>query len=138
MNKKRIIIGIILTLLVIAGVVLYALFPEQFTKTMNNIYDILNRPLPIVGLTSLGVLAFLWRVLITAKYGKAAVNEVKREYAAKNEAYEEKISEQNKIILAQNEKIDRLENNEIKICKAMTNKKVKAIGKEIEDSKNGK
>ena len=59
MKKALKIIGIILlTLLFIAAIVLYAIFPTQTKDVLTNIWAILNTPLPIVGFTTLTILLF--------------------------------------------------------------------------------
>lgn len=131
MSKKKIVFIVLLLSFVIANVVLYLIFKEQYLNTLKDGYELLNKPLPIVGFTSAAVLFFLWKIIITSRYGEIAVNKIERKYNEKNENYEKIISVQNKIIARQDEKIDKLENYIIKICDTMTNKKIKEIGQDI-------
>ena len=63
MKKALKIIGIVLlSLLFIAAIVLYAIFPTQTKDALINIWAILNTPLPIVGFTTLTILFFVYKV----------------------------------------------------------------------------
>lgn len=138
MSKKKLIFIIIAVVFGIANVVLYLIFKQQYLDVLKQGYDLLNEPLPIVGVTASAVFIFLWQVLIRAKYGNAKISAIRNEYAEKNEAYENKIEKQDKLIKLQNTKIIQLENHLIEACNTMPNKKVKAIGKKIEkESFNG-
>ena len=86
MKKALKIIGIILlSLLFIAAIVLYAIFPTQTQDVLTNIWAILNTPLPIVGVTTIAILFFVWQVIVRTNYGKQAIANIKEEYRAKQD-----------------------------------------------------
>lgn len=132
MSKKKIVFIILAVVFGVANTVLYLIFKDQYLDVLKQIYNLLNEPLPIVGITAVSLFIFLWQVFVRVKYGKGALKEIKNEYAAKSEAYEAKIEKQDKIIKLQNTKITKLENHLIKVCEVMPNKKVKAVGKQVE------
>lgn len=132
MSKKKIIAIFSLVAFGVANTVLYLIFKQDYLDVLKQGYDLINEPLPIVGVTASAVFIFLWQVFVRAKYGKSQINTIKNEYAEKNEAYQNKIETQDRLIKLQNAKITKLENHLIEACNTMPNRKVKAIGKKIE------
>lgn len=138
MKKKLKIIGIIaLACAIITCIVFYIVKPSDTKAFMNSVWDFLNKPLPIVGFTTLMVLVFVWKVIIASKYGKKALEKIETTY-------------QNKIELLndEKEKIKQLENNcknriseleEIlyNVCITIPNVKVNALGEKIKELEYG-
>ena len=107
-----------------------------------------NQPLPIVGLSLVTIIIFLWRVLVSTNYGKKTVKKLQtiaddtktetektlEEMKAENEAYKAQIEElQTQIELSRGV----LE----KVCEASRNKSVKDLAemlKEPETTENDK
>ena len=132
MSKKKIIGIIALIVFGIVNTVLYLIFKDEYLDVLKQAYNLLNEPLPIVGITAASIFAFLWQVLVRSRYGKGQINAIERKYQEKSEAYEATIEKQNKLISLQDAKIVKLESHLITALNVMPNKKVKAIGKEIE------
>ena len=137
MSKKKIVLSIVFSVFAVANVVLYLIFKEQYLDTLKYIYGLLNEPLPIIGVTALAVLIFLWRVIITARYGEGAVNKIKAEYQKENEELRAEFEEKQKLIEDQNKKINELNNFLIQLCNIIPNKKVKELGKGLGYGKEG-
>lgn len=129
MKKALKIIGIVLlTLLFIAAIVLYAIFPTQTKDALTNIWAILNTPLPIVGFTTLTILLFVYKVFIEDRYGKQAINKIERKYESKhNELKAEKdaLEQERK---ENKEEIKEMRNCIIYLCSLIPNKKVNDLG----------
>ena len=135
MNKKKVILSILLAVVAIANVVLYLIFKEQYLDTLKYIYGLLNEPLPIVGITSLAVLIFLWRVIIAARYGQGNLNKIKAEYEQEKQELLKQINQYKDLLNNQNLKIDNLENYIVQLCEIIPNKKVKELGEGLKDGK---
>ena len=136
-NKtKKIILIVLISLLVAFGIYVLVSFIVNKDGTMywiNYFIDLLNKPLPIVGVTTLALLLFVWKVIITSNYGKAKL----LEYDAKRKEIEK---EHEKFVLDANSKINELLNkneqlrNELaQVCALSTNKKINEFGKVLEN-----
>ena len=129
MKKALKIIGIILlSLLFIAAIVLYAIFPTQTKDVLTNIWAILNTPLPIVGVTTIAILFFVWQVIVRTNYGKKTIANIQEEYRAKqNELKVEKdaLEQERK---ENKEKIEEMKNCIIYLCSLIPNQKVNDLG----------
>lgn len=131
MSKKKIVFIILAVVFGVANTVLYLIFKQQYLDVLKQAYDLLNEPLPIVGITAASLLIFLWQVIKAAKFGEGRINKIERKYQEKSDADDAKIEKQNKVIKLQDAKIAKLENHLIKVCEVMPNKKVKAVGAEV-------
>ena len=139
MKKALKIIGVILLIsLAIASTVFYCISPEQAKDFASNVWKMLNTPLPIIGITTIAILYFAWRVFVVVKYGKKTIQEYKKECEnVKREVAQEKL--QIKLEREQFEKEkaqDRQERNNLKkdvaeMCMLFPNVKVKAFGEKI-------
>ena len=126
MKKLNKILGIILAILGVALIVLYVIFPIQFKECFEYAYGLLNEPLPIVGVSLVAILFFVWKIV---KY----IRDIKphEEIAKMREEHEKYVVSSNK------EKQELLEQNkELKgyiahICELSTNQKIKNFGKEL-------
>ena len=127
---KYILIGLFLTL-GIALVVLYIIFPADTKNNITYVWNLLNTPLPIIGVTTFAILMFAWQFFKNSQYGKKKIAEYQQELAKIKQEKEDFVS-------GANEKIkELLENNaELKgyishICELSTNIKIKNYGKEL-------
>lgn len=134
-TSKKVLLGIGIGLLVAFALYVLISFIVNKDGTMywiNQVIDWLNKPLPIIGVTTLALLIFVWKVVITTNYGKA-----------KLVAYDNKVKElehaKEEFELAANEKVKELEQDNdklraqlIHVCELSTNKKIKDFGKELE------
>lgn len=129
MKKALKIIGIILlSLLFIAAIVLYAIFPTQTKDVLTNIWAILNTPLPIVGVTTVAVLVFVWQIVIRTNYGKKALANINEEYQAKYDklkAEKDALEQERK---ENKEEIKEMKNCIIYLCSLIPNQKVNDLG----------
>lgn len=136
MNKKvKIILLSLLGVSVVACIVLYAVFPTQFKTEISHIWDILNKPLPIIGVTTLAVLVFVWKLVITTNYGKAKLQEYERQYKEICEEHKEFVGQANAELSKCYAKIDDLRHKLANACNLSTNQKIKALGKGLEYGK---
>lgn len=123
----------------LVAIIGYIFWKEQTIQTFDIIVDYINRPLPIVGVSSVIVAAFLYKCFISTKYGKKALAELKDE---KDKAFEQ--LEQKKVLLEQKEEeikalvnahqseIDYVKNYLVEFCKLSNNVKVKELGEKLE------
>lgn len=141
-KSKKVLLGIGLSLVAVLGiayVVLYLLYPENTqTITWQVIDYICNKPLPVIGVSTLFVLIFAWKVFGATSFGKKSIKSLTNSFVRLKQdnsqaldelkAFMEQVNEQLK---AKDERISQLEDYIKKICDAIPNKKVKAIGEQI-------
>lgn len=128
----EIIFWCLLATLIVAFIVFYIVDPEDALYTVTYWVELLNKPLPIVGVTTLAVLIFLWKVIITTNYGKSKLAQYEK-------AKQDILNEKEKFVESANSQIALLEqqNKELKdklayVCSLSTNKKIKDYGKELD------
>lgn len=134
MNKKiskvlYIILFSFIGVLLITGCVLWFIDAQLLKRIVEYAKDLLNQPLPIVGITTATCLIFLWRVIVSTNYGKKVINALKNALnEIKNEHEKYKLdSEKEKQDLANENKLLRQQLADI--CALSTNKKIKNYGK---------
>jgi len=98
-------------------------------------WEWLNKPLPVVGVSTLFILIFLWKIFANSSFGKKKINELKEllrntqtELEDKNKIANDRI---NNLLIENDDLKNKLEEttNIIKeICKTSPNKKIQAIG----------
>lgn len=74
--------AIIIALLIccaLAYVLCYIFLKEQTKEFTQNVIDLLNKPLPIIGVSTGVVLFFIYKCFVSTKYGKKRINEFKEE-----------------------------------------------------------
>lgn len=133
MKKALKIIGIVL----LASLSIYILVSFIINKEgtmywINYFINVLNKPLPIVGLTTGAVLLFIWKAIVKAKYGQKAIDKYKEENQKTKEKYEELLKEE-RAKAKQEREANRKEINELKsdfveVCKTFPNIKINALG----------
>lgn len=137
-KSKKILISIaviLVVLLIAAYIVLLNLYPEQTKNWTMTAWDWLNKPLPIVGVSTLVVIFFLWKVFVNSSFGKKKLNELKEllnntqtELENKNKIANDRINN----LITENEdlknKLEEAINTIKEICETSPNKKIKAIG----------
>lgn len=131
-KKAKIILAIILCALGIGCVVFYIIKPDLAKQCLDYVLDILNKPLPIVGITIGAVLIFVWRLVITTNYGKKklAIYDLKLEEIEK--AKHDLEQEKDKVINELKEENAILRKQVADGFSLSTNKKIKDYGKELE------
>ena len=132
MNKKLkyalIIVGLILAL---ALATLYIIFPTEFKDTANYIWDKVNTPLPIIGVSLVVVLVFVWKCFVASKFGKKALNDLKLENNNLRQDNSNFKEETNKRISELENKIKQKDELIAQLCELSTNQKIKNFGKEL-------
>ena len=122
---------IAISLLVAFGIYVLVSFIINKDGTMywiNYVVDLLNKPLPIVGVTTLAVLIFVWKIVFSTKYGKAALTTIENEYQKK---YEELKAEKEKLEQEREENKEQIETMKeyiVQLCSLIPNKKVNDLG----------
>lgn len=137
MKKKTIKIAlfVILFLLFATAIVLYCIFPEQVRGFALRFYELLNQPLPIVGVTATAVLIFVWKIIITTNYGKKKLIAYDEKQKQLEKEYQEFLDSANSEINELKEENELLKEKLAYICSLSTNIKIKSIGKELDNEK---
>ena len=125
MKKTKKVLAIILAILGTTLIVLYVVFPTQFKECFEYIYGLLNEPLPIVGVSLLAILFFVWYVIKYIREVKpheelAKMRETYNNYVAKSDEEKQELKNQN----------TELKGHIANICELSTNQKIKNYGKE--------
>ena len=132
---------ILICLLVAIGIavaVLYIIMPDVVKDGFEYVVDLLNKPLPIVGLTTSAVLIFLWQVIVRVRFGKGAI----AKYDQKCQENTEMILEEKNNIKNEREEnakerkenremINELRNQLVEVCKTSPNIKINELGERI-------
>lgn len=123
----------------VVAIIGYIFWKEQTIQVFDLVVDYINRPLPIVGVSSIIVAAFLYKCFVSTKYGKKALNELLNE---KDKAFEEleqkkellnkKEEEIKALVNAHQSEIDYIKNYLVEFCKLSNNVKVKELGEKLE------
>ena len=120
---KFILVFLAIALLVAVGV-FYIIKPGETQWTLENIMNFLNQPLPIIGVTTLAILVFVWRVIVSTNYGKKHLAKLKAandELRQENEKFKEEAQSQ----------INEFKSSIAGICELSTNQKIKTYGREV-------
>ena len=132
MNSKiKKVLFIIGAILLVAIMVLYAIFPNQTKEIANNVWQFLNDPLPVVGVSLFIIGGFVLKIL----YGKGKIKSLEERYKAK---YDELQAEKDEIRHFKEEIVDLVNENKdtiVNACLTIPNIKVNKLGEEL---KNGK
>lgn len=122
----------------IAYVLCYIFLKEQTTYFTECLIDFINRPLPIIGVSLLVVLAFVYKCVISTRYGKKALNEFKQENDKLRQEVDEykELVKQDLISLEIALKHEKEQNDElfeyfIELCELSHNVKVQALAKKL-------
>ena len=143
MNKKLFIILVcIFGTLLTAYFILLGVFHDTMIKYTLLVWEKLNEPLPVVGMSTLMVLILVWKLFSSSSFGKKQINEFKRNAQETKDRfeelkanYEEKINEYEEVINKYEQLIKEYEEYFTKICEVIPNKKVKQIGVEFNERK---
>lgn len=139
MKKSSKVLIIILSVLAVLSVtavgILYHFYPDGVTYYAKTAWDWLNQPLPVVGISVLFILVFMFKIFAESSLGKKKLNEFKRATDNIKQDFDELVQLFYELKSGCEEEINELkqENKELKqvikeICEVIPNKKVKAIG----------
>ena len=134
-NKKlKIALAIILLVLGLAYLVLYILFKEQVTFYTECVIDFINKPLPIIGVSLVVVMLFVYKIVVSTRFGQKKINEYKEavdDIKKENEELKEYIDNLLKVM---DEKVDMVKDQVIKtqeitykICDLSHNIKIRGL-----------
>lgn len=115
--------------LLVAGAILGFINPTLLKRILDYAKELLNQPLPVIGITVGAFLIFLWRLVVSTNYGKKALNEFKQELVAIKQEHEnyKETSEKEKAELRKENAL--LREQVAKGFALSTNKKIKDYGK---------
>ena len=135
MKVVKIILISLLVFVLVGYVVLYMVNPELARQIMATVVDYANRPLPIIGVSSVVVAILVWKIFSSTIYGKKALAQMKLQYEMeaqkiRNEYEQEKMKYASIITFYENE-LDVVFDSVVEMCNASGNKKVKAIGEKL-------
>ena len=127
-SKLKKVLAIVLAIIGIALIVLYVVFPTQFREYFTYVYGLLNEPLPIVGVSLIAILFFVWNVIKYIREIKPheeldKMRETYNEYVTKSEEEKQALKDQNA----------ELKGYIAHICELSTNQKIKNYGKRLEN-----
>ena len=125
----------------LAYLLCYIFLKEQTTYFTECVIDFINRPLPIIGVSLVVVLIFVYKIIVATRFGKKALNTYQNELnKAQRELEEYKLSIKEEIALYK-AKIDEYKqyNEQVKgyvvdLCELSHNVKVKQLGEKIKES----
>ena len=111
---------------------------ENFVKWLNTAWEFLNKPLPIVGVSTLIICLFILKFISSTSFGKKNIKRLNDgfnristaclESQAEIKKFEDKF---NKALQEKDEEIAHLKEIIKKICDNIPNKKIKKIGEEV-------
>lgn len=129
---------VVISLLVVACVVCYFVIPTQFKDAIAIAWDWLNQPLPIVGISTIMVLFFAFKIFASSSFGKKQIKKINEELARAKQEQEESKNELEKlkqeildICRDYKTNSDKEEENRQaffeELCRLIPNKKVKEL-----------
>ena len=139
-------LGVFITTLVIC----YLTIPETTKHTVDIVIEYINKPLPIIGVSTLAVGLIIYKIISITGIGKKSLKELENEIKAFETSIDEKREEakeyyekasksyqEQKAILSEYSKgIKELYQELINICQTIPNAKIKAYAKVVEDKLN--
>lgn len=132
-KKVLLTIAIILVIaLSITLTVFYIVDKNGTQAVLDNIWNGLNRPLPIIGLSTIVIAVTIFKIVVGIRFGKNKIAQIEQ-------TYQEKVNElmkmNNDLIDFKNGIVDRVKKGEeciVETCKVIPNVKVNAIGQKFE------
>lgn len=120
---------------------------EQFKEIVDTFWGWLNQPLPIIGVSTIFVLIFLWKIFSSTSFGKKQIKKINEGFKRLETSVDEKAKEientkkeVESYIEESKKDYDFLLSVVIELCETLPNKKIKSIVekvKEHEERKNG-
>ena len=135
-NKVLKIVGFsLLGVVLFGGAILGFVNPSLLKKIIDYVKELLNQPLPIIGITVGACLIFVWRLLVVAKYGKGKLAEYDKAVKQIENAHKDFMQKANNEIALLQKRNAELESKLSHACSLSTNKKIKDYGKELDYGK---
>lgn len=137
----KITFSIVLVLCSIAYVLCYIFLKEQTTYFTECVIDFINRPLPIIGVSLLVVLIFVYKIVVATRFGKQALakyqnelNNTQRELEEYKLSIKEEIALYEAKIEAYKQYGEQVKDYFVEFCELSHNVKVKQLGEKIKES----
>lgn len=135
MNKKvKIALWCLFAIVSIAVLVLYIVFPGQTTYYFNCVKDFINKPLPIVGISLSVIMIFVYKVVVSTRFGQKKLAEYKEKLDLLHNEYnefkahmDEKTIETKEYIEELKEIIRNTQEQLNKACELSKNVKIKGL-----------
>lgn len=148
-TKTKVLLSVfipLLGLLVGGGLTFWLVYPELSAQYVNVAWEWLNEPLPVVGVSAIIVGGIIIKIISMTSWGKAQVNRVNEIVDSFQKSTSEVLDQQKATVESQvrrleaegkekDKKIERLKERVITITKLLPNKKLKDLGKEMQDEK---
>lgn len=139
MNKRKkilMIVGVVLIVLLLASfLICYHFWPEQTKTYVMTFWDWLNKPLPVVGVSTLFICFLVWRIFKATSFGKKQINlfktqaeETQHKFDCLKSEYETEIKDLKMIIDGYRTELNQYREGGAEVCKTIPNKKVKELG----------
>lgn len=130
-----IVISIIGALLAAATGVLYYFYPDHVRFYINVAWEWVNKPLPVVGTSVLMIIILLWKIFASSSFGKKQLKQFKERTQIVETDFETLKQTSQETIDAYKAELEQMEKKLEeyrllikKVCETIPNKKVKAIG----------
>lgn len=143
----RVIEIILIVFAVLCGIALcigYIWFRENTIQILNSIKDFVNQPLPIVGVSIVGIGLFVYEIVVRTNYGRKALNRVEETAQTNYKRLEEKEIELEQVkkdveeeLKAQGVDIKELKEYLIELCGYSRNIKAHELANKIGGVDNG-
>lgn len=143
----RVIEIILIVFAVLCGIALcigYIWFRENTIQILNSIKDFVNQPLPIVGVSIVGIGIFVYEIVVRTNYGRKALNRVEETAQTNYKRLEEKELEIEQVkkdveeeLKAQGVDIKELKEYLIELCGYSRNIKAHELANKIGGVDNG-
>lgn len=135
MNKKvKIALWCLFAIVSVAILVLYIVFPGQTTYYFNCVKDFINKPLPIVGISLSVIMIFVYKVVVSTRFGQKKLAEYKEKLDLLHNEYnefkahmDEKTIETKEYIEELKEIIRNTQEQLNKACELSKNVKIKGL-----------
>ena len=119
---------------------------EQFKEIVDTFWGWLNQPLPIIGVSILFILIFLWKIFSSTSFGKKQIKKINDGFKRLETFVDEKAKEIEQTKQEIETNIEKFKEDYnfmlsiiVELCETLPNKKVKVIAekvKEYEERKN--
>lgn len=104
---------------------------EQVKQFLMNAWEWLNAPLPIVGVSVLIIMTFLWKLFASSSFGKRAIAKINEGFERTQNELNEKIAEYEEKLEQTESKMQELEFLIEEFMSLIPNKKVQALKEKV-------
>ena len=139
LKKAIIIIGIVLVL-ALGGTFAfcYLNYKDDTVLFIKQVVAFINQPLPIISVSLITLLGFIYKAFISSNFGKKTLNNVKSEFDAFKSDTSTKIDEYKKLYESNQLMNDYIVSCLIKVCETSPNAKLNSLATDIKTSYESK